>query len=149
MRGRVYVEMVRSRWTLDQGSLANLRCYRSEDREQLRNTKQRAERSEAKLRLKLVTTAEDESAQAEPASSGTHNGTKVLKELVMPWARAGRIVAADSGFNSVEGAEELYKAGLRYIGVVKTATRRYPMSALQIEFCSSGGRVGLLSLIEA
>jgi hypothetical protein len=37
------------------------------------------------LRLKLVTTAEDESTRAEAGSSGLLHGTKVLNELVMPW----------------------------------------------------------------
>jgi Transposase IS4 len=102
------------------------------------------------LRLKLVTTAEDESARIEAASSALLHGTKVLKELVMPWARTGRIVGADSYFASVESAEELYKAGLRFIGVLKTATRRYPMSEeSRIEFGSRGDRVVLLSLHEA
>jgi hypothetical protein len=41
----------------------------------------------------------------------------------------------------------LYKAGLRFIGVVKTATRRYPMSELsRIEFGSRGDSVGIISL---
>jgi hypothetical protein len=63
-----------------------------------------------KLRLKLVTSAEAESAHSEAYSSGLLHGTKVLKELVMPWASTGRIVASDSHFASVESAEELYKA---------------------------------------
>jgi Transposase IS4 len=65
-------------------------------------------------------------------------------------ARTGRIVAADSYFASVESAEGLHKAGLRFIGVVQTATRRYPMFELsRIEFGSRGDRVGSLSLNEA
>jgi hypothetical protein len=36
------------------------------------------------LRLKLATTAEDESAHAESASGGLLHGMKVLKELFMP-----------------------------------------------------------------
>jgi Transposase IS4 len=75
------------------------------------------------LRLKLVTAAGYESAHAEADSSGQLRGTKVPKELVLPWDRTGRIVAADTYFASVESAEDLYKAGLRFIGAVKTATR--------------------------
>jgi hypothetical protein len=66
-------------------------------------------RSRVKLRLKLVTTAEDESARTEAVSSGLLRGTQVLKDLVMPWARTGHIVAADSYFASIESAEELYR----------------------------------------
>jgi Transposase IS4 len=53
------------------------------------------------LPLKLVT-AEDESRHAEATSGGLLHGTNVLKGLVMPWARTGLIVAADSYFASVE-----------------------------------------------
>jgi Transposase IS4 len=107
-------------------------------------------RSGVMLRLKLVTTTEDESAHAQVASSGLLYGTNVLKELVLPWAMTGRIVAANSCFASVESAEEVHKAGLRFIGVFKTGTRRYPMYKLsRIEFGSRGDRIGLLSLNEA
>jgi hypothetical protein len=78
----------------------------------------------------LVTTAEDESARTEAVSSGLLRGTQVLRDLVMPWARTGHIVAADSYFASVESAEVLYKAGLRFIRVDRE--RRYFVST-----CSS------------
>jgi Transposase IS4 len=64
-------------------------------------------RSGVMLPLKLVTTAEDASQHAEAASSGLLHCTNVSKELVMPWARAGDIVAADSSLASVASAEEL------------------------------------------
>ena len=42
------------------------------------------------LRLKLVETAESESAHAQlDADTGLLHGTKVLKFLVMPWIRTG------------------------------------------------------------
>jgi hypothetical protein len=62
----------------------------------------------------------------------------------------GRIIADDSYFALVESAEDLYKADLRFIGVVKTATCRYPKAELSgIEFRSRGDRIGLLSFDEA
>jgi len=43
-----------------------------------------------------------------------------------------RIVCADSYFASVTAARQLLGMGLRFIGVVKTATRGYPMGALSV-----------------
>jgi Transposase IS4 len=71
----------------------------------------------------------------------------VLKELVLPWARTGRLVVADSYFASVATAEELYRLVLRFTGVVKIATRRFPMKELaSTELSNRGDRRGLLSL---
>ena len=73
-----------------------------------------------------------------------NDGTQVLKELVYPWAKSQRVVVADSFFASVQAAQELYKIGLRFIGIVKTATRHFPMSFLsQIEFNKRGEWYGL------
>jgi hypothetical protein len=58
------------------------------------------------------------------------HGTGVLRDLVLPWAETGRVVMADSFFASVEAAQVLYRIGLRFVGVVKTATKRFPMAAL-------------------
>jgi hypothetical protein len=53
-------------------------------------------RSGIMLRLKLVETAESESAHAEvDADTGLLHGKKVPKFLVMPWVRTGHIVCAD------------------------------------------------------
>jgi len=54
----------------------------------------------------------------------------VLKKLVAPWAGTRRVVCADSFFASVTTAQQLLAMGLRFIGVVKTATRGYPMGTL-------------------
>jgi hypothetical protein len=84
-------------------------------------------RSGIMLRLKLVETAESERAHAEvDADTGLLHGTKVLKFLVMPWVRTGRIVCADSYFASIPVAAELRRLGLHFIGVVKTASRMFP-----------------------
>ena len=97
------------------------------------------------LRLKLVKTAEEENAHVREDDQGIPHGTKVLKELVFPWANTNRIVCADSYFASVTTAEEMTKMGLRFIGTVKTATRKFPMDALQrVEFTSRGQHKGML-----
>ena len=52
-------------------------------------------------------------------------------ELVRPWANTDRVVVADSFFASVGAAVRLSdQYGLRFIGVVKTATKGYPMNLL-------------------
>ena len=82
------------------------------------------------IQLKLVKSPEaavpEESGTA-PASDGLTHGGKVLKGLVLPWANSGRLVCADSCFASVATAESLLEIGLKFIGVIKTATRKYPM----------------------
>ena len=83
------------------------------------------------LRLKLVKTAESESTHAEvDVNAGLLHGTKVLKFLVMPWIRIGRIVCADLYFVSVPAAAEMKRLGLNFIGVVKTASRMFPQDYL-------------------
>ena len=94
------------------------------------------------LRLKLVKGAnlpgvEDEDF-ADNSNSLLH-GTRVLKHLVSPWFGSHRIVCADSYFASVGAANELFRNGLRFIGVVKTATRGFPKQILtSVELQSRG-----------
>ena len=72
--------------------------------------------------------------------------TKLMKELVMPWADTDRVVCADSYFTSVPDDEELWKHGLRFIGVIKIATRKFPMTYLSnIELYNRGYMSGLLT----
>jgi len=67
----------------------------------------------------------------------------------MPWAHLGRIVCADSYFASVGCAAELHRLGLRFIGVVKTATRKFPMKWLsEVELAVRGDRKGLVTRAE-
>ena len=42
-----------------------------------------------------------------------------------------RIVVGDSAFASVKTAHELRKRGLHFIGIVKTATKRFPKERLK------------------
>eukprot|EP00977_Amphora_coffeiformis_P024562 scaffold16228_cov210-Amphora_coffeaeformis.AAC.1 len=67
-----------------------------------------------------------------------NHGTKIIKYLVAPWARSNRVVVADSYFASVQTEQELFKMGLRFIGVVKTATKGFPMK--QLTSAQFGGR---------
>ena len=67
------------------------------------------------------------------------HGCNVLYELVKPWAHTGAVVVADSYFASVQAALRLASIGLRFIGVIKTATREYPMHYLG-HYVLEGGR---------
>jgi hypothetical protein len=92
------------------------------------------------LRIRKSTTFDHEGQ--DPAKG---HGTSVLKELVLPWARSNRVVVADVYFASVEAARELFKIGLRFVGVVKTCTRQYPMAALgRVQFGRRGEWKGLI-----
>ena len=58
------------------------------------------------------------------------HGTAILKYLVVPWDNSERDVCADSYFSSVSIAEEMMRIGIRFIGVVKNATKNFPMAYL-------------------
>jgi len=96
-------------------------------------------RSGIMLRLKIFTTATDHKANLSAAEQGLLHGTAVLQRLVAPWASSGRVVCADSYFASVDAAETLRASGLRFIGVVKTAHRRFPMASLASRELQSRG----------
>ena len=63
----------------------------------------------------------------------------MLCRLVQPWAGSRRIVCADSYYASVETAEALKSMGLEFIGIVKTATKKYPMEYLSAKELSNRG----------
>ena len=70
----------------------------------------------------------------------------MLKHVVSPWFGSNRIVCADSYFASVGAAKELFRNDLRFIGVVKTATRGYPKPFLtSVELQNRGDFVALWS----
>jgi hypothetical protein len=97
------------------------------------------------LKLRLVKSKQAETRASPGLDHSVGHGTAVLKELVSPWARTGRVIAADSYFASVEAARELFKMGLRFVGVVKTATKQYPMDALsRVQFTGRGMWKGLI-----
>jgi Transposase IS4 len=71
---------------------------------------------------------------------GLKHGTVVLERLVKPWCGKGdRIVCADSYFAGIEAALHLKARGLRFIGVVKTATSSYPMKLMKAKMLPSRG----------
>ena len=80
------------------------------------------------LHVQLVSTADD---GRERAYEGQMlHGTAVLRRLVEPWPGTQRIVCADSCFASVEAIDEMRKIGLKFIGVLKTVSRKFPMQYL-------------------
>ena len=102
-------------------------------------------RSRIIMWLRIVKSAKNEEEQQYDEENIPH-GTKVLKELVIPWANTDMIVLADSYFASVPADEELWKHGPRFIGIIKTATRKFTMVYLyNIEFQNRGDMSGLLN----
>ena len=76
---------------------------------------------------------------------GVTHGASVLTEIVLPWVNDHRIVCANSYFALVTAAELIYLDGLKFIGVFKTATRKYPMAHLASqELDKSGDIYGLV-----
>lgn len=57
-------------------------------------------------------------------------GTATTLRLTEPWHGSGRVVVGDSWFASVKTAVELFKVGLYFIGLVKTAHSFYPVSEM-------------------
>ncbi len=84
-------------------------------------------------------------------SNGYNHGCNVLHELVEPWANTGRCVVGDSYFASVQAALRLFTIGLRFIGVIKTATTGYPMTYLGRVLLpeGKGDRHGVVTVDEA
>ncbi|KAI2490544.1 Transposase IS4 [Fragilaria crotonensis] len=108
-------------------------------------------RSGVMIRLKLVKGADlmgaDDDDEVAGNESSLLHGTNVLKQVVSPWFGSNRIVCADSYFASVGAAEELFRNGLRFIGVVKTATRGFPKTFLSsVELESRGDFLALKRL---
>ena len=98
--------------------------------------------------LKLGKTSKGEDAMHTANSEGVLHGALVLRQLVKPWKRSQRVVCADSYFASVFATDYLRSIGLRFIGVVKTDTRRYPMKGLAaVELQNRGDRKGVLFLM--
>ena len=103
-------------------------------------------RSGVMIRLKIVKRAEEENASAVTENDGNNHGTNVLKFLVEPWVRTDRCVCADSYFASANAMTVLRMMGLRFIGVVKTATKKFPMSYLSnLELVQRGDYKGLVA----
>jgi Transposase IS4 len=70
--------------------------------------------------------------------------------LISPWYGSDWLVCADSYFSSVQTALECKKVKMRYIGVVKTATKNYPMNHLsKVKLMFKGDRSGVIAIDEA
>jgi hypothetical protein len=102
------------------------------------------------LNIRIVTTTEvDDRWTAETEDTELGHGTAIQSRLVQPWAGTGRIIYADILFASVEAAGLTGRMVLKFIGVVKTVTKRYPMAILSEHELSRRGvldRVLRLSL---
>ena len=78
--------------------------------------------------------------------NGNNHGTNVLKFLVEPWVRTDHCVCADSYFASVNAVTVMRMMGLHFIGVVKTATKKFQMSYLSnLELVQCGDYKGLVA----
>ena len=98
------------------------------------------------IRLKIVKTVEEENASVVTDDDGNNHGTNVLKFLVEPWVRTDCCVCADSYFVSINAVTVMRTMGLLFIGVVKTATRKFPMSYLSnLELVQCGDYKGLVA----
>ena len=79
------------------------------------------------IRLKLVKTGTEETVDSiSENENGQLHGTKVLLRLILPCASSDHILCSDSYISPVGAAETLKQIGLRFIGVVKIATKQYP-----------------------
>ena len=75
-----------------------------------------------------------------------NHGTNVLKFLVEPWVRTDYCVCVDSYFASVNAVTVVRMMGLRFNGVVKMATKKFPMSYLSnLELVQHGDYKGLVA----
>lgn len=99
------------------------------------------------LCLKLVKDPNDQQ-EAPPSPHETPDlphGGRVAVDLVSPWFNTNRIVCADSYFASLATAREMSKLGLKFIGVVKTASKHFPMQWLNAQpMANRGDAIGLL-----
>lgn len=82
------------------------------------------------LRLSVVTSAKDQKATGMTTDDDVSHEAAVHEQRSTPWAGTQRVVCADSYFASVPAAMELRKMGLRFSGVLRTATRGCPMQVL-------------------
>ena len=98
------------------------------------------------IRLKIVKTAEEENASAVTDDDSNNHGTNVLKFLVEPWVRMDHCVCVDSYFTSINAVTVMRMMGLHFIGVVKTATKKFRMSYLSnLKLVQRGDYKGLVA----
>ena len=99
------------------------------------------------LNMEITLSAEETREKAYEGTVG--HGTAVTLRLTEPWFHTNRIICGDSYFASVEAAKYLLEKGLKFIGVVKTATREYPMKYLSNqEMQSRGQHISMVSQLD-
>ena len=99
------------------------------------------------VRLKLVKAGNNKEEHEPDWGKRMLHGTRVLLYLPSPWDNTQTVLCANSYFASVEAAQELMRNGLRFIGVVKTATRRFPKAYLSnLELTQRGDYTGLVPM---
>jgi len=81
------------------------------------------------LNLSIVTTAEPCNDTATGDEEDLQHGTNVVKKLEVPWAGTKRVVCAEPSFAS---GKQMLSMFVRFIGVVKTATKGYPMGTSSV-----------------
>ena len=68
-----------------------------------------------------------------------------MQDLVMPWMHSDRVAYGNSHFASVPAARMMMRYGMGFIGVVKSASRQYPIPYLsQVELNNRGDRKGMV-----
>ena len=76
-------------------------------------------------------------------------GINAVFRLTEPWHRSGRTVVGDSAFSSVGTCVQLNKVNMGYIGMVKQATKYFPMKPLQhVILPHKGNYIGMSMLVE-
>jgi hypothetical protein len=107
-------------------------------------------RSGIMIRMKLVKTSDKEDRHQQETEEPSNeerllHGASVMKILVLPLLHTDCIVCGDSYVASVPAAQMLSRNGMRFIGIVKTATQQYPMTYLsRVELQDRGDRKGLI-----
>jgi hypothetical protein len=70
-------------------------------------------------------------------------GTVTTLRMTRPWHGSGRIVIGDSWFASAKTAIQLHKRGLYFLGIIKTATKNYPIAEARRRCPSERGKCAI------
>ena len=99
------------------------------------------------LRIEIVGPKEEMNDREYTRALGA--GTALLLRLTKDFRGSGRIVVADSAFASVKSAVQLKSRGLNFLGLVKTASRKFPKTYLQAVDLEERGDHYVLTATEA
>jgi hypothetical protein len=70
-------------------------------------------------------------------------GTATTLRMRRSWHGSGRIVIGDSWFASAKTAIQLHKRGLYFLGIIKTATKNYPIAEARRRCPSERGKCAI------